>query len=78
MSKWRKIETAPKDGTPIWVRGFDFGNPKGQKHYGWVHWDGERWLWAGCTDGIASHITHWLPLTALSIPAYKEPPKENE
>lgn len=36
MSAWNPIETAPKDGTRILVRGV---------HGPWpAHWDGERWI----------------------------------
>lgn len=62
VSPWRDIESAPKDGTPFLVSGFNYGNDCG-----------ERWHDIGVTSkkgAVVSTInannlafaTHWMPL----------------
>ena len=43
--RWQPIETAPKDGRPVWVRGNDWGEDAGPNHYGWAYFDSGKWMW---------------------------------
>lgn len=63
MTKWRPIETAPKDGT--WILGF---RPLKEYCDQWEVW---RWVetvgfvgWenAADTSDFCGHPTHWMPL----------------
>jgi len=58
---WEPIESAPKDGSPVWARGHNWGNPNNAHHCGWVFFDSGTWLWAGPDSGEATHIDEWLP-----------------
>lgn len=44
---WKPIDDAPKDGRPIWARGYNGGSILGGYHYAvvaWYEWeDGEGW-----------------------------------
>ena len=64
MSDWQPIETAPKDGRPVWVRGNDWGEDAGPNHYGWAYFDSGKWMWPAPVaegGGEATYLTHWLP-----------------
>ena len=57
---WRPIDEAPRDGSPVWVRGWDYGKPDTQRHYGWVYWSGTEWNWEGPDSGnYATYLTDW-------------------
>lgn len=58
---WQPIESAPKDGSPVWARGHNWGNPSNARHYGWVFFCDGAWLWAEPDGGEATHIDEWLP-----------------
>ena len=64
MSEWQPIETAPKDGRPVWVRGNDWGEDAGPNHYGWAYFDSGKWMWPApvAEGGEAAYLTHWMPL----------------
>ena len=83
MSDWRKIETAPKDGTHVIlaVPHYESGWNIGEAYYDPEHPnDGGDWWWAGTSDEdyFASSLiecnhnrpTHWQPLP--------EPPSPTE
>ena len=53
MSEWQPIETAPKDGMPVWVRGWDWGKPGTSHHAGFAYWNDGRWVWGGPDGGTA-------------------------
>lgn len=58
---WKPISEAPKDGRPLWVRGWDWGKPDTSRHYGWAFWNGAEWIWAGADGGSATHLTDYAP-----------------
>jgi hypothetical protein len=62
---WQKIETAPKDGTPILVYDKDWFDFMG--HQIVVYWL-EDFGWRSGCDQCPDDPTHWMPLP--------EPPKE--
>lgn len=43
MIDWKPIDDAPKDGSPVWARGNNFGIPSKGQHYTWAFWNGEHW-----------------------------------
>ena len=61
--EWRPIETAPKDGTEILLRGIvtypsiDEGKRVTVIGY-WADMNGGGWVWYGAT----TNFTHWRPL----------------
>lgn len=59
MSKWKTIDSAPKDGLHLLLVGNDEGVFVGI----WV--DGD-WYKDGC-DFAVDHVTHWQPLPALPV-----------
>lgn len=58
---WQPIETAPKDGRPVWVRGQDWGKFGNARHFGWAFFDGDVWKWADAARGNAVYLTEWMP-----------------
>lgn len=61
MSDWQPIDTAPKDGRPVWARGWDYGHEGTFRHAGWVYFVNTGWQWAGAEHSYATHLTDWLP-----------------
>lgn len=61
MADWLPISEAPKDGRPVWARGWDWGKPGTTRHYGWVFWTDDGWAWAGPGANIATFLTDYLP-----------------
>lgn len=58
---WKPIETAPRDGGPIWARGRDWGERNNDTHAGFVWWNGRAWVWAGhISNNLAIYVTEWL------------------
>lgn len=67
---WKPIDTAPMDGRPVWVRGWDWGKPDGSRHCCFAYWDGEKWREAASADSsILTHLTEWLPPTPTAATA---------
>jgi len=66
LSEWQPIETAPKDGTEIFVCGrcqkpsIDAGKAVRTIAY-WTEHNGGGWVW----HGAAMHFTKWMPLPEL-------------
>jgi hypothetical protein len=58
---WQPIETAPKDGTPVWVRGWNWGKEGTQRHACYAWWDGEEWRETKGSDeaGFLRYLTDW-------------------
>ena len=67
LTKWRPIETAPKDGTEIFVYGIangELGGPDKEPEIWKVSWLFKYWSLCGA-EGYAVNIdnpTHWMPL----------------
>lgn len=64
MSKWQPLENAPKDGSPVWARGFEFGNKDSGVIAGWIYWneDAGAWVWAGFDKRYTHRLTEfYLP-----------------
>ena len=64
MSSWVSIDQAPKDGSPIWARGWDWGKPDTTRHYGWFYWeeptdDLTGWKALDCSYG--AYLTDFMP-----------------
>jgi hypothetical protein len=63
MSEWKPIETAPKDGRPVWVKGNNKGDESYGQHYAWAYWDGSCWINVGSDEcwGALTYLIEWLP-----------------
>ncbi len=58
---WKDIKNAPKIiGHPLWVRGYNFGNPERGEHYVWAYWNGEVWREAGFNSSVLLYLTEYL------------------
>lgn len=59
---WEPIDTAPKDGRPIWVRGNNYNDPERGQHCAWVYWDGDAWSGPLHDEDEPKfeHLTEWL------------------
>lgn len=60
--RWRSIASAPKDGRPVWTRGWDFGKPDTDRHYQWAYWDGSNWRAQGSRGSILNYLEQWMDL----------------
>lgn len=60
---WQPIDTAPKNQTPVWVRGWDWGRSQaGKRHYCWAYWDGSNWIEAKVIEpATLDFLTDWRP-----------------
>ncbi len=57
---WQPIGSAPRDGSPVWVK-------DETSKCGWAYFDAPNWVWAGDKGKVAWFIEEWMPLP--------EPPK---
>lgn len=57
--KWQPIQTAPKDGRPLFL----IWAPNGEEDYRAFSpgWDGDGWTTQKAGDGYWIDPTHWLP-----------------
>jgi hypothetical protein len=65
--RWQPIETAPKDGTRLFLWSPDLGYHAG-------HWENAQWK--TLTGFNAGGPTHWMPLPERPAPAAPEPEGE--
>lgn len=57
---WKDIKNAPKViGDPVWVKGFDFGDPTKDVHYCWAYWTGTNWNQSGFNGATLLYLTHY-------------------
>lgn len=62
---WQAIETAPKDGTTLWVLDRLYSEPW---HYECV-WNGAQWYHGFGDAWPDANPTHWMPLPAPPVSA---------
>jgi len=70
---WLPIETAPKDGRPVWVRGKNFGEIGRGLHYCWAYFDGVKWYEPGFESSMLQYLTHWMPIPAAPAIGGQQP-----
>lgn len=61
---WQPIETAPKDGGPVWVRGTNYGDQSKGLHACWGWFDGDDWRSVDFSENGQSklmYLTGWMP-----------------
>ncbi len=63
-ANWKPIDTAPKNGGPVWVRGNNNGKPEHGHHHTWAYWDGEHWIDAAGGETL-TFLVEWMPGTFL-------------
>jgi hypothetical protein len=56
---WKPITQAPMDGSPIWVRGWDYGKEGTTRHCCWAYWNGVNWIAAGPDGAVLQFLTHF-------------------
>lgn len=62
--KWLTIETAPRDGTPVFVRMDNFGKPENGDVRCWAWHNGSGWVEITAAPHrpfYLGSVTHWLP-----------------
>ena len=64
MIKWQSIDTAPKDGTWVKVRGWNFGVPGSDRHYAIAFFEEANWHEVGSEGATLFYLTDWHPLTS--------------
>lgn len=59
--EWKDIDTAPKDGSPVWVEGNNYGDPDLGIHRVWAYWYDEKWIEARSYPRTELlYLTKWL------------------
>lgn len=72
--EWRPIETAPKDGTRIWIWGTRTNSDEGFYSHSACRWDKRIGCWRDAF-GILTVASHWVPLPeppAIRLPDGRE------
>jgi hypothetical protein len=62
MTEWKPIDSAPKDGTWIKVRGHDFGDKTRKRHYAIAFYENGFWNEVGSEGGLLYYLDGWHPL----------------
>ena len=60
MDSWHPIDSAPTDGRPVWVRGWDWGK-RDTRHYCWAYWHEAEWRAAGADGATLQYLDEWMP-----------------
>jgi hypothetical protein len=58
---WQKIATAPKDGTEIEVRGYNWGDRTRGRHRMIAYWNGGEWRDAHDENSSLHYLDEWRP-----------------
>lgn len=64
LCDWQPIDTAPRDGRPVWARGDNWGHQEKGQHCCWAWHDGANWKSADSDeDGqtTLAYLREWLP-----------------
>lgn len=62
MTDWQPIETAPKDGTWVKVRGHDYGDRARKRHHAIAFYENDVWHEVGSEGSILYYLDGWKPL----------------
>lgn len=69
--EWHPIETAPKDGTPIWATNIEEIARAPDEGYAWslwvVRWEARFKQWSDEQSGVDRNPTHWMRLAPRPI-----------
>jgi hypothetical protein len=58
---WRDLATAPRDGTEIEARGYNWGDKTRGRHRYITYWDGQGWRDAYDEDLTLRYLEEWRP-----------------
>jgi hypothetical protein len=69
MSEWQPIDSAPKDGTWLKVRGHDYGDRTRKRHYAIAFYDNGIWNEVGSEGGLLYYLDGWKPWAEVPSPS---------
>lgn len=59
--EWLPIDSAPKDGRPVWIRFHAWGDKAQPMHATWAWWNGDVFEEAGTQGSWLIYAIEWLP-----------------